>query len=347
MYINCISSKHHAMKTLAFVIALLFACQGEAKKQKGVRFKAADGGIKIREVHDQDQSYLPKEHKETPHYFEDDYELESYEPEYHVPSYHGGQVVHYGPKYPHNNQQYKAYKKARKQAKKMNAKYKKNAYKRVKHAKYFQKWGKKLLKYAMSPVYGPTYDDYSFDSYDDIHYYDGKVEPEFVTHERPVYQNPKKPRLVEIRVPKCKPTVEVPYSVTETLIKKEPVYVTKTKYKTKHIKVTQYVVNTETVTQRLQLSPETVTKYYTVTQRNYEPSTPVYKVKHVQEDPGIYYKREASTPTPKIVREASTATPKVVREAPPPSPTISYANLMSSLMEMVAEVQPNNAKKTP
>jgi len=44
----------------------------------------------------------------------------------------------------------------------------------------------------------------------------GVAEP--VEYERPLYQEPMKPRYVEVRVPKCKDQIEVPYYITETLI---------------------------------------------------------------------------------------------------------------------------------
>ncbi|XP_018022929.1 adhesive plaque matrix protein isoform X3 [Hyalella azteca] len=74
-------------------------------------------------------------------------------------------------------------------------------------------------------------------------------EDELLTVHRPVYNPPPPPRLVEVRVPKCKDTVEIPTYITETLIKTRNIYVTKTRTKTTERHIKEYVVNTQYQTQ--------------------------------------------------------------------------------------------------
>lgn len=274
------------MNILVFVIAMLFACQGEAKKKKK-KSGYEDGGIQIRDYHEPKQVYHPEAiggHKNIAPYYEDHLthgdHLELLEPSFFRHN-------HYlPPKDPY--ERFKKAQKVRYYQKKKKKIYKKKVHHRMKNYKFingilhkgFNDWGKQLFKKHTYPLFGPA---------DEVYYAREKVEPVFVTYERAVFQPSKEPRLVEVRVPKCEPGEEVPLLVTSTLVKKHkhPITITKTKTKTTHVKLTEYVVNTSTVTTRLTLPQETVTTYYTATEWETQPSKPVYKAKHYREAPTI------------------------------------------------------------
>jgi len=315
---------NYKMNIIVFVITILFVCQAEAKKsKKKKKARYEDGGIQILDFTDPEHVYHKHPaanggHKQTLSYFDDPLEL------------YGN--AHYGPpKDPYTR--YKKAKKIRKFHKQINKAYKKKVHSRVQTHKFvnkhlhkgFNDWGKKLFKKHTYPLFGPP---------DEVHYTKQKVEPRFVRYEREVYQPSKEPRLVEVRVPKCEPGVEAPYLVTSTLVKKykHPITITKMKTKTTHVKITEYVVNTSTVTKRLTLPRQTITTYYTATEWETEPSKPAYKAKQKSK----HYRK---------------------------SPAISdYATLMSSMIELLAEkpytslfskgketkdTDKNKAKKTP
>ncbi|KAF2349216.1 hypothetical protein FHG87_020028 [Trinorchestia longiramus] len=115
-----------------------------------------------------------------------------------------------------------------------------------------------------------------------------KDEGEMVTVHRPVYHPPPPPRLVEVRVPRCKDTVEVPTYITETLIKTHKVYVTKTRTKTTERHIKEYVVNTEYQTKTATkvvshyAAPETQTVYSPPEIKTvYSPPETIVKTQHV------------------------------------------------------------------